>query len=40
MRLFLITIVALIVGAAVGYIGPSVVFASEQTESTFPAPDP
>jgi hypothetical protein len=40
MRLFLITIVALIVGAAVGYIGPSMVFASEQTESTFPAPDP
>src|ERR1700737_3086994 len=40
MRLALIVIVALIVGAAAGYIGPSIVFASDQTESTFPAPDP
>lgn len=39
-RLFMFTFVALIVGAALGYVGPRVVFAADQTESAFPAPDP
>jgi hypothetical protein len=40
MRLFLLAVIALIVGAVAGYIGPSIVFASDHTEATFPAPDP
>jgi hypothetical protein len=39
-RLFFFIVVALIVGGGLGYLGPGLVFASGQTELTFPAPDP
>jgi hypothetical protein len=39
-RLFFFILVALIVGAGLGYFGPGLVFAADRTELTFPAPDP
>jgi hypothetical protein len=39
-RLFFCILVALIVGGALGYIGPGFLFASNKAELTFPAPDP
>jgi hypothetical protein len=39
-RVFLLVSVALMLGAAVGYVGPNLVFAADQTEVAFPAPDP
>jgi hypothetical protein len=39
-RVFFFIVVALIVGAGLGYFGPGLVFAADQTELTFPAPDP
>ena len=40
MRLFFFTLIALIVGAGLGHFGPGLVLAADQTELTFPAPDP
>src|SRR5262249_746943 len=39
-RLFFLILVALGVGAALGYFGPGYVRGSAETEFTFPAPDP
>ena len=40
MRLFFFILVALFFGGCLGYFGPGLVFAANQTELTFPAPDP